>query len=340
MALQKKEFAIVAQQLSRDYVSTKRKHVFGRKSATVVRALDRVDLEIREGEIFGLLGPNGAGKTTAVKILCTLLAPTGGRAFVKGLDVMKDAAKLRRIVNMVAGGERMLYYRLTGRENLRYFAELYDVPKKDIPGRVNTLLELVGLADRADDEVEKYSKGMRQRLQLCRGLINDPEVLFLDEPTLGLDVNIAKDIRRFVCDRIVREQGKTVLLTTHYMYEAEEMCDRVALLNKGKIVTVGYPEELKRKIAFNFSLEILVTRLTDDAFESLKELESIKNVVKADYEGESKGERIDRLIINVNRDGVLPTVLDHLSNRNCKVVSVSISEPTLEDVFIYFTGEK
>jgi ABC-2 type transport system ATP-binding protein len=334
-----RNFAVEARQLTRDYVSAKRSHFIGKKTTTVIRALDSVDFEIEEGELFGLLGPNGAGKTTTVKILCTLLEPTGGHAFVKGYDVVKDANKVRKIVNMVAGGERMLYYRLTGRENLNYFAALYDVPKRDIPNRVNTLLELVGLSDRADDEVEKYSKGMRQRLQVCRGLINDPQVLFLDEPTLGLDVNIAKDIRKFICEKIVREQGKTVLLTTHYMYEAEEMCDRVGFLSKGKLVAVGRAEELKRKVPSGFSVEVLVTRFSDDILEGLRHLKSVKKVITTDYEGEAEGEKIDRLIINVDSDKATPDVLNYMASRHCRVVSVNIRGPTLEDLFMYYTGE-
>ncbi len=301
--------------------------------------MDGIDFEIHEGELFGLLGPNGAGKTTTVKILCTLLEPTEGHAFVKGYDVVREAAQVRKIVNMVAGGERMLYYRLTGRENLEYFADLYDVPKKEVSTRVNRLLELVGLSDRADDEVEKYSKGMRQRLQICRGLINDPEVLFLDEPTLGLDVNIAKDIRKFVREKIVEEQGKTVLLTTHYMYEAEEMCDRVGFLNKGKLVTVGPIEELKRKMPFGFSMEVLVTRLTEEALEGLRQLKQVKRVLTTDYEAEVEGEKIDRLVINVDSDTAAPEVLDYMSTMNCRTVSVNIRGPTLEDLFMFFTGE-
>jgi len=285
-----------------------------------------------------LLGPNGAGKTTTVKILCTLLEPTSGHAFVKGFDVVKSAGEVRKIVNMVAGGERMLYYRLTGRENLKYFAELYDVPKKEVFTRVNNLLELVGLSDRADDMVEKYSKGMRQRLQVCRGLINDPQVLFLDEPTLGLDVNIAKDIRKFICEKIVHEQGKTVLLTTHYMYEAEEMCDRVGFLSRGKLVAVGRAEELKRKMPSGFSMEVLTTRLTEDTLEGLKQLKPVKKVISTDYEGEIEGEKIDRLIINVDSDKAAPEVLDYMSTKHCKVVSVNISGPTLEDLFMFYTG--
>jgi len=330
---------VEARQLSRDYISANRSHLVGKKVTTVIRALDHIDFEIQEGELFGLLGPNGAGKTTTVKILCTLLEPTSGQAFVKGYDVVKDAARVRRIVNMVAGGERMLYYRLTGRENLEYFAELYNVPKREVKSRINTLLELMGLVDRADDEVEKYSKGMKQRLQVCRGLINDPEVLFLDEPTLGLDVNIAKDLRRFIREKIVEERGKTVLLTTHYMYEAEELCDRVGFLNKGKLVAVGRPDELKRKMPSGFSMEVLATRLTDEVLQGLRQLEPVKKALTTDYEGEIEGEKIDRLIVNINSDRATPEVLNYLSAMRCRVVSVNIRGPTLEDLFMFYTGE-
>lgn len=335
-----RNFAVEARQLSRDYVSNRRSHVLGKKSTTVIRALDRVDFEIQDGELFGLLGPNGAGKTTTVKILCTLLEPTGGHAFVKGYDVVKQGECVRKIVNMVAGGERMLYYRLTGRENLKYFADLYDVPRREVTARVNGLLELMGLSDRADDEVEKYSKGMRQRLQVCRGLINDPEVLFLDEPTLGLDINIAKDLRSFIREKVVREQGKTVLLTTHYMYEAEEMCDRVGFISKGKLVAIGRPDELKRNMPSGFSVEILVTQLTDEAISSLRRLEIVKKVITTDYEGEVEGEKVDRLIVNVANEKAVPQVLDHMAAEHCRVVSFNLRGPTLEDLFMFYTGER
>lgn len=337
--MRNEDFAVEARGLCRDYISTRRNHLIGKKKTTVIRAIDNVNFEIQEGELFGLLGPNGAGKTTTVKILCTLLEPTSGHAFVKGYDVVKEAKNVRKIVNMVAGGERMLYYRLTGRENLTYFADLYAVPRKEVSSRVNRLLELVGLSERADDEVEKYSKGMKQRLQICRGLINDPEVLFLDEPTLGLDINIAKDIRKFIQEKIVKEQGKTVLLTTHYMYEAEEMCDRVGFLNKGKLVAVGCPEELKRKMPSGFSIELLVTRLTDEAFEGLKKFENIKRVITTDFVGEAEGEKIDRLIINVDSDKAVPEVLNYMAIKHCQVVSVNLRGPTLEDLFMFYTGE-
>ena len=334
------DFAVEVRELTREYISAKRSHLVGKKSTTIIRALDRVDFEIQDGELFGLLGPNGAGKTTTVKILCTLLEPTSGQAFVKGYDVVKEAKHVRRIVNMVAGGERMLYYRLTGRENLKYFADLYDVPKGEVSPRVDELLELVGLADRADDEVEKYSKGMKQRLQVCRGLINDPQVLFLDEPTLGLDVNIARDIREFIRERIVREQGKTVLLTTHYMFEAEEMCDRVGFLSEGKLVALGKPDELKRRIPSGFSVEIFVTRLTDDIVEGIQRLENVEKLITTDYEGEAEGEKVDRLVIRVGSDKTVPEVLNYMSNKPCRIISVNLRGPTLEDLFMFYTGGK
>lgn len=333
------KFAVKVRELSRDYVSTRRNHLLGRKKTTIIRALDKVSFEIHEGELFGLLGPNGAGKTTTIKILCTLLEPTEGQVYVKGYDVVKDANHVRKIVNMVAGGERMLYLRLTGRENLEYFADLYNVPRREVSTRVNNLLELVGLSDRADDEVEKYSKGMKQRLQICRGLINDPEVVFLDEPTLGLDVNIAKDIRKFIREKVIKERGKTVLLTTHYMFEAEEMCDRVGFLNKGKLVAVGPSDELKRRIPSGFSMEVLVTRSTDEVLEGLKNLENVKKLITTDYEGQIDDEKINRLIINVDSDKAVPEVLNYMSTKHCRVVSVNLRGPTLEDLFMFYTGE-
>ena len=166
------------------------------------------------------------------------------------------------------------------------------------------------------------------------------EVLFLDEPTLGLDVNIAKDLRNFIRDKVVREQGKTVLLTTHYMYEAEEMCDRVGFLSKGKLVAVGASEELKSKMPSGFSIEMLVARLTEEAISDLRRLKCVKKVITADYEGESEGEKVDRLIINVDNDKALPQVLSYMASKQCRVASFNLRGPTLEDLFMFYTGEK
>jgi ABC-2 type transport system ATP-binding protein len=336
--MQHGRFAVSTDKLTRDY--SRGGSVFTRaKSERTVRALDHVDLEIEEGELFGLLGPNGAGKTTTIKILSTLLEPTSGEARVKGLDVMKDAAKVRRIVNMVAGGERMLYFRLTGRENLKYFAELYNVPREEVSRRIEGLLNLVGLADRADDEVEKYSKGMKQRLQVCRGLINEPEVLFLDEPTLGLDVDIARDVRGLVRDKIVREQGRTVLLTTHYMFEAEEMCDRIAFLNKGKIVALGRVDELKRNLPAVTSVELSVVRLTEEMIAGMKRLASVKEILVTGST-ELDGQEVSKLTVSSESDRVVPMVLSYLAEHDCRIVTVNVRGPTLEDLFMHLVSPK
>ena len=331
--------AVATDHLTRDYSGggglLSRRH----GQTKVVRALDDVSFEIAEGQLFGLLGPNGAGKTTTIKILSTLLEPTSGKAFVKGYDVQKEPDKIRRIVNMVAGGERMLYLRLTGRENLEYFAELYDVPRAEVSRRIEGLLEIVGLSDRADDEVEKYSKGMKQRLQICRGLINDPEVLFLDEPTLGLDIDIAKDIRSLIRDKIVRQQGKTVLLTTHYMYEAEEMCERIAFLNKGKIVALGRIEELKQGLRFGTSIELTVANASESVISGMRQLPEVRNVSVADL-GKAEDSPVSRLTVSSDSERIVPTVLGYLSERDCKVVSVNVRGPSLEDLFMSLVGDK
>jgi ABC-2 type transport system ATP-binding protein len=326
---------IVCKDLTRIYESSQRKWILGEKTTKSVTAVDDLNLKVEEGELFGLLGPNGAGKTTTVKMLCTLLLPTSGYATVRGYDVVKNANQVRRIVNMVAGGERMIYYRLTGRENLEYFAELYDVSKERVKSRVSNLLELVGLKNRADDEVEKYSKGMKQRLQIARGLINDPQVLFLDEPTIGLDVDIAKDIRQFIRKKLVDEQGKTVLLTTHYMAEAEEICDRVGFLFKGKLVALGTPSELSRMLGKFTTIELVVQGATEQAVKGLgtfKDIEvvSIENI-------EYMGVSAFKITLHVTSDELTPQTVVHFEKSGAKVVSLNVRKPNLEDAYIHLS---
>jgi ABC-2 type transport system ATP-binding protein len=210
------------------------------------RAVDGVDLDVRRGEIFGLLGPNGAGKTTTMKMLATLLEPTAGSARVLGLDVVRDAREVRRRMGAVLSGERSLYWKLTGRENLEYFAALYHVPARATRARIDHSLAAVQLVDRADDYVERYSTGMRQRLVLARALLPDPELLLLDEPTVGLDPQAARDLRGRVAG--LKADGRTAVLTTHYMEEADQLCDRVAIIDHGRIVALDTPAALKRTI--------------------------------------------------------------------------------------------
>src|SRR5215208_2300895 len=219
-----------------------------------VEAVRGVSFGIEKGELFGLLGPNGAGKTTTIKMLITLLLPTSGTARVLGYDVVKDPREVRKRIGYVFGGERGVYERLSGYDNLRYFAELYGVPPKEIRPRIESLLELVGLKGREDERTEGYSRGMKQRLHIARGLLHDPPVVFLDEPTIGLDPVGARDLRNVIAE--LARAGKSVLLTTHYMFEADALCDRIAVIDGGRIVAEGTPDARKRRVVGRSVVEV------------------------------------------------------------------------------------
>jgi len=234
------ETVIEVKDLKREYVT--RRGVWKREKR-VVHAVDGISFEVRRGEIFGLLGQNGAGKTTTIKMLTTLLAPTDGTCKVLGHDTFGEEKHIRTRINFIFGGELGVYRRLSARDNLRYFSNLYLIPKKEQDERIQKILELVDLAERADDLAETYSKGMIQRLQIARGLINDPEILFMDEPTVGLDPVGARMLRDII--RRLKEEGCTVLLTTHNLAEVEELCDRLVIINKGKVIARGTPGEIK-----------------------------------------------------------------------------------------------
>ena len=227
-----------------------------KRTAKEVEAVRGVSFSVEKGELFGLLGPNGAGKTTTIKMLITLLLPTSGSARVLGRDVVEDPRAVRRRVGYVFGGDRGLYERLSGLDNLRYFAELYGVPAREQKARIAELLELAGLAGREKERVEGYSRGMRQRLHIARGLLHKPEVLFLDEPSIGIDPVGARELRTTVAD--LRNAGTTVLLTTHYMFEADELCDRIAVIADGRIVAEGTPADLKSRVGEGSVVEVEV----------------------------------------------------------------------------------
>ncbi len=222
------------------------------------RAVDGIDLRVETGEIVGVIGPNGAGKTTTLKMLSTLLEPTSGEAYVLGIDVRSRPREVRARLGAMLSGERSLYWKLTARENLEYFAALYHVPPKETRSRIDTVLDAVKLTDRAEDYVERYSTGMRQRLALARALLPNPPLLLLDEPTVGLDPQASRDLRDRVRD--LRAQGTTVLLTTHYMEEADELCDTVALMHHGRLQTVGSPVALRAAIGPDATLEDVFRR--------------------------------------------------------------------------------
>ncbi|MBA2726315.1 MAG: ABC transporter ATP-binding protein, partial [Actinobacteria bacterium] len=241
---------------------------FIRRKALDVEAVRGVSFNVEEGELFGLLGPNGAGKTTTIKMLITLLIPTSGRASVLGYDVVDDAQAVRERIGYVFGGDRGLYERLSALDNLRYFAELYGVPAREQNRRISQLLELVGLTGREKERVEGYSRGMRQRLHIARGLIHDPPVVFLDEPTIGVDPVGARELRKLMSSLI--DAGKTVLLTTHYMFEADALCDRIAVIAHGQIIGEGTPKELKSRVGDRTVLEIEAFGVPEDAIERLR----------------------------------------------------------------------
>jgi len=318
---------IKVENLTREYTSTKG---WLKREKKRVQALRGVSFQVNKGEIFGLLGPNGAGKTTTIKILTTLLAPTTGEATVFGYHAFGEEKKIRPRINFIFGGELGVYKRLSGRDNLVYFADLYRVNKQTMNKRVGELLELVGLSDKADFKVETYSKGMIQRLQIARGLINDPEIVFLDEPTIGLDPTGARQLRKIVKD--LANNGKTILLTTHYMFEADELCDRVAIINKGKIVAINTPENLKRS---NSDLSVLELKIScSDSEDKIKEIQNIKGVENVFSKTE---DQIELLQIQCeNPSSITQQVLEAL--REHKVISVVNREVTLEDIYVRLVG--
>lgn len=253
------EAVVEVRDLRRTYAASR--GLFRRKTAAVT-AVDGLSFTVERGEIFGLLGQNGAGKTTTIKMLITLLAPTSGVCRVLGYDTFGQEKQLRSRINFVFGGEMGVYRRLSGRDNLKYFGNLYHLPPQVRDRRTEALLRLVNLEQDADRLAETYSKGMLQRLQIARGLMNDPEILFLDEPTIGLDPLGAKMMRELIAQ--LRRQGKTILLTTHYLPEAEALCDRIAILHRGKRLAMGTPAELKAQTQAG-TLEEAYVRLVEGA---------------------------------------------------------------------------
>jgi ABC-2 type transport system ATP-binding protein len=302
---------------------------FLRRQTREISALDGVSFEVEEGGIFGLLGPNGSGKTTTVKILTTLLIPTAGRASVLGLDTTRNASTIRRRIGFVLGGERGLYYRLTGRENLLYFAELYYLNPRSRDGRIDELLKLVGLTERADERVMVYSRGMKQRLHIARALLHAPSVLFLDEPTQGLDPVASRELRSTIAT--LREGGATILLTTHDMFEADALCDNIAIINHGRIVAEGTPAGLKRAVHDLSVVEIEVAGLEDDPCPALL---SVTGVDTATLHETASGQLLR--VQTALGARALPALLHQLDG--VAVGHVSVREATLEDAYVRLVG--
>ena len=298
---------------------------FVRRHKKEISAVVDLSFEVAQGELFGMLGPNGAGKTTTIKMLTTLLRPTSGKVSVGGFDVARDAAKIRPLIGFAFGGERGLYYRLNGRDNLRYFAELYRLPPRKINTRVEELLELVRLRERADERVEGYSRGMKQRLHLARTLLHDPNILFLDEPTIGLDPVGARELRETI--RQLHERGKTILLTTHYMFEADALCDRIVVIGKGRLLASGTPRELKSLVRDQSVVELEVFGATPELIDRLRALDFVDSVVVE--------QRDLRQVLRVQTpiaEQAVPRLLASLAG--LEVGRVSVREATLEDAYV------
>jgi ABC-2 type transport system ATP-binding protein len=281
-------------------------------------ALDHLDLDIQAGEVHGLLGPNGAGKTTLCKILSTVLLPTSGHATVHGFDVVTRARSVRPLIGLVFGGERGLYSRLTARQNLRYWAALYRVPRRQVTSRVEVLLTRVGLVDRAHERVETWSRGMKQRLHLARGLVGDPRVLILDEPTTGMDPVAAREFRGLVGD--LRDEGRTLLITTHDMAEAEAVCDRVSLIDKGRLLRTEDPRTIGKWISTQERVDA-----TGVPASMVPGLESLAGVSQVEHLGPGA------VRVHTAAEGATAAVLQKFIDAG--VTSLATSQPSLEEVY-------
>jgi len=296
-----------------------------RRKRLEIEAVRGISFAVEEGELFGLLGPNGAGKTTTIKMLITLLLPSSGAARVLGLDVVADATELRQRIGYVFGGDRGLYERLSAHDNLRYFAELYGVAGKEQRRRIDEVLELVGLKGRERERVEGYSRGMRQRLHIARGILHDPQVVFLDEPTIGVDPVGARELRDTIGNLVA--SGKTVLLTTHYMFEADALCDRIAIIANGVIVGHGTPAELKASVGQGGVTEIEVFGVDDPIVERIRAIDGVTAVTVEERE------QAQMLVVQTAfaRELTQP-VLAELNG--VQVGRVTSREPTLEDAYV------
>jgi ABC-2 type transport system ATP-binding protein len=322
---------IEVQKLSKIYKSTKRRFGVIPVSRSEVHALNSIDFNVSLGETVGLLGPNGAGKTTCIKILSTLVLPDKGSVAVNGFDVVRQPTEVRSSIGVITGGERSVYYKLTGRENLILFGRLYRLTRSEAKEQADELLGMMDLSEKADIKCEDYSTGMRMKIVFARSLIHDPPILLYDEPTLGLDPAFAHEIRQFIRDKL---NDKCILLATHYMREADFLCDRIDLLHEGNIVASGSPEELKRGIRDFDILNISVQGIIrEDAFQNLTGVTQV--TVTTDVSDMSM------IRVHVN-DGasIMRQLLETVEAQGAKVVHLAFEEPTLDDVFIQKVGRR
>jgi ABC-2 type transport system ATP-binding protein len=294
-------------------------------------AVDDISFDVKKGEIFGLLGPNGAGKSTTLRMLSTLSRPTKGKATIGGFDTVKNDTEVRKLIGIVS--EKMIIYnRLTARENLWFFGSLFNIPKDTLNKRIDDLLELVQLTKFKDAQVGTFSTGMRQRMNVVRALLNMPQVLFLDEPTLGLDPQSSVEIREFV-RKLNQESGTTVIITTHMMLDADLLCDRIAIVDHGKIIALDTSTNLKKIIsgADTMIIKLEIANLTPDMTASIKTLGCVDAATQ---------ETSTQLHVIVHGEEAFDSIIDTVRTKNGKITSMANLQPSLEDVFLHITGHE
>jgi ABC-2 type transport system ATP-binding protein len=297
-------------------------------------AVDGVSLQIERGEIFGLLGPNGAGKSTTIRMLCTLLEPTSGTATVNGYDVVKQSNQVRQSLGTVLAGERSIYWKLSGRENLEYFAALNHIPPAVARKRVDELIERMELKERANELVEKYSTGMRQRIAISRALLARPPILLLDEPTLGLDPQAARNLRELILQ--LKAEGHTILLTTHYMEEADQLSDRIGIIDTGKIIALDTPEQLKLRIGQSEVVRLEISGWYDKVGEQLRKVQGVESMSAHNMGSDGVWEVS---LQSSNSREILAGVVETVNHNGTRLLNMNIVRPSLEDVFIKLTGK-
>jgi ABC-2 type transport system ATP-binding protein len=306
---------------------------YGFSGTKQIVAVEKLNFDISKGEVFGLLGPNGAGKSTTIKMISTLVTPTSGDATIDGSSVVSEPEKVREKIGVMLAGERTMYWKLTGRENLQYFSTLYHMNPGEAKHRIDYLLKLVGLSDHEKARVEGYSTGMRIRLSFAKSLLNDAPVLLLDEPTMSLDPQAARVVRETVLS--LRDQGKSILLTTHNMDEADRLSDRVGIIDHGNLIAIGSSSQLKREYTEKITLRIKMrnTSGVEEALSKLKGIEAVRIVPDSTLQSE-----VEITCATDQSQEIVSSVLRTLANSNMNVESFNIVEPTLEDVFIRLTG--
>jgi ABC-2 type transport system ATP-binding protein len=291
-------------------------------------AVDGVSLDIKRGEIFGLLGPNGAGKSTIISILCCLLKPTAGRVTIDGFDVGKNATDIKKIIGVVPQ-EISLYYTLTARENLAFYAKIYGLSGKAMKDRIEELLDMVGLTDRADDRLEGYSGGMKRRINIAVALLHNPRILFLDEPSTGVDPQSRKRIYDTIRD--LNREGVTVLLTTHQMEDAEKLCHRIAIVDKGKLIALDTLDGLLKMVGETDIVHVTAKEIPPEVVDVIQQID---NVQKVSLDEDSMTIQL------VQGRELLAGIIDTLTASGTKVESIQIKEPDLETLFLHLTGSR